>query len=274
LLGAAALLGLRSAGVLHPALVPAVRRAALINLGLNIVVSFLPQVNMAAHFGGAAVGAVAMLSGALTWGLPRYGPGDDFTRRSVISGWLASAAWILVGAYVASIALAWNAGKPWEPAEENRVEWHETGIDRLGIQAELPTSLERLDEPDEDGIRYVRFGNLARDPLVVRVGSYALAEPLDSLDVSDLEDAKERLRRPDEGFEIDVGPDCRPGGGGPYCFVRWRSTDEDPSEALRYEIAMGLLLDKEVAVYAAYRGVDSDRFENTAERIAESIRSR
>lgn len=57
-------------GFLPPAFVRGARRAALWNLGLNVMVSFVPHVDWAAHFGGGLVGA-ALVFFVLLRGLPK-----------------------------------------------------------------------------------------------------------------------------------------------------------------------------------------------------------
>lgn len=57
-------------GMLPKNLVPAARRAAMANLGLNFLASFAPHIDWAAHFGGGAIGA-ALVYGVFARGMPR-----------------------------------------------------------------------------------------------------------------------------------------------------------------------------------------------------------
>ena len=129
-----AVLGFAGRGLLHPVFVPGVRRAAGINLGLNVLVSFLPQVNMAAHFGGGAVGALLILSGALTRGLPRFGPGDDFTRPRTTPAWITYAAAVTIATSIVGLGLAWRAGEPWISIESRlEVRWETVSYTHLTL---------------------------------------------------------------------------------------------------------------------------------------------
>jgi len=106
LLGAAAVLGFRAMG-LPTELVTQLRKGALINLGLNIVVSLRPHVDWVAHLGGALAGALLLLlviRPKLSDGRPT--PADRlFTVLAVLC------ALALLGSVVVAIVV----GQPWQP---------------------------------------------------------------------------------------------------------------------------------------------------------------
>lgn len=62
LLCAHAVMAFKPEGLLPSAIVPGAKRAAMINLGLNLFVSFLPNIDMWAHFGGGLAGALVFLA--------------------------------------------------------------------------------------------------------------------------------------------------------------------------------------------------------------------
>lgn len=88
-------------GFLPKAFVPGARRAALWNLGLNVMVSFVPHVDWAAHFGGGLVGA-ALLFLVLMRGLPR---GDALASPGPRSGMALRAVAAVVGLMLAAGAV-------------------------------------------------------------------------------------------------------------------------------------------------------------------------
>lgn len=162
LLGADAVLAWRSRGLLPRAMVHAARRAALINLFINVANSFRPHVDMWAHFGGGAVGAALMLSGALTRGLPRLDANEgDETARAIRTGEPLKLAAAVVGALLlASLGLGLALGQPWalrEPVASVR-----TPLPSLGISLALPSNLE-LTPGAEGETEFVTVGDLFSD---------------------------------------------------------------------------------------------------------------
>lgn len=269
LLGAGAVLGFASRGLLHPALVPGVRRAAGINLALNLFVSFLPQVNVAAHLGGGLCGAALMFVPAWTRGLPRYGPGDDPARIDPSPTFLRPAAVGLVALFAVAIATAWTEGRPWAPRDA--LGWDTVTIERIGVRAEVPVALDRTDEPDEGEVRFVRYGNLRANPLVVRLGSAARTDDAGAEDDdspgSTIDALLSQLSEPPDGFRLERGPDRADGPAGPIATVRW-VRDRD---GIRFEVAAARLPGRDVVVYAAYRESDEAAFDGAALRVARSL---
>lgn len=105
LLGASVALAWRPSGLIPDAVVPAVRRNAMVNVVLNLAVSFLPNIDMMAHLGGGLVGALLVLTGAVTRGVttrPR-GHARAWLLAAIVSGAL------LGGAPVAALV----HGQPW-----------------------------------------------------------------------------------------------------------------------------------------------------------------
>ncbi|HND10774.1 MAG TPA: rhomboid family intramembrane serine protease [Pseudomonadota bacterium] len=106
LIGAAAVLGFRDFGL--PAdLVTQLRKNALINLGLNVLVSLRPHVDWVAHLGGLVAGVILLL----TFVKPKL-TDEDTPADKVFAG----LAILLVVALIGSAAIAIWVGQPWQVA--------------------------------------------------------------------------------------------------------------------------------------------------------------
>lgn len=177
LLGAEAVIAWRSQGLIVDSMIPGARRATAINLGINVLNSFRPHVDMWAHFGGGAVGAVLILSGVLTRGLPRLGElaaagnladADDLaipTGTSTLNLARSIAAVLLLG-----LCLGLAMGQPWNlkrPIEQERVD-----LPDLGFSLLLPKGLEVTPNPPEDEEIGVMIGDLFSDPGAMAVSVY------------------------------------------------------------------------------------------------------
>ena len=110
LLGAAAVLAFRPEGVLHPTVVPSIRRAAVINLVLAGAISFVPGVDLWAHLGGGVAGAAYVL--AMRSHFSAAGTRERPTSRAATI--FAS---VLAAIAIASFATAIIRGRPWELRE-------------------------------------------------------------------------------------------------------------------------------------------------------------
>lgn len=183
LLGAHAILAFRSQGLLPTALIPGAQKAAMINLGINVLNSFRPHVDMWAHFAGGAAGALLFASGLLTRTIPRLGdlersdvPVSQAEQRIPTSGalWLGGglSSLLLVG----GLAVALVAGRPFElrsgiPATRQRIE-------EVGVSLMLPTRRPPKVSTAPNG-KEVVFGDLLTDPMVISVFTLQLPAPLD-----------------------------------------------------------------------------------------------
>jgi len=115
LLAAEGALALRPRGLLPEVMVAVARRTAGVNLAINVLNSFRPQIDWAAHFGGGVVGAVLLLSGAITRGLPRLTEAapEEAPLDSREPSWLSPAAALLLLLAAAGVARAVLQGRPW-----------------------------------------------------------------------------------------------------------------------------------------------------------------
>jgi rhomboid protease GluP len=158
LLGAAAALAWRPAGIIPASVLPVIRRNAIVNLAISVVISFLPQVDGMAHLGGALVGAALVFSGALTRGVSTTAP----RRTRPLLGLCAIAcAAVLVAAFATAVV----RGRPWELADPGAM--IERRVGELGIT--VPEILAVREVEGTDGERIVVFGDPLADPLVLQI---------------------------------------------------------------------------------------------------------
>jgi membrane associated rhomboid family serine protease len=112
LLGAAfALVGPRQR--LLPALMSQMLRRQLVPMVIiNVAISFLPRIDLLAHFGGGLMGFALVATGLLTRGLPAAHPQPIDTPDP----WpLRIGAGLAIALMAASVALALITGRPWVP---------------------------------------------------------------------------------------------------------------------------------------------------------------
>lgn len=152
LLGASVALAWRPSGLIADAVLPAVRRNAMVNVVLNLAVSFLPTVDIMAHVGGGLVGAGLVFAGVVTRGVS--------TRpRAHARGWLVAAigAGTLLGA---APVVAILHGQPWQLVATGRVT-HDLGG---GATIEAPAAFGPAHvEREEDGRIVAVIGDPLRD---------------------------------------------------------------------------------------------------------------
>ncbi|MEX1366897.1 MAG: rhomboid family intramembrane serine protease [Nannocystaceae bacterium] len=178
LLAAEGVLALRPAGLLPDAVIPGLKRAALINLGLNIVNSFRPEVDWAAHAGGGVVGGLLVLAGVLTVGLPRLAElGQDARPHDRRPAWLRPTAVVLTSVLVGGGIYGIVRDAPWAPMQAPPLARRPLGTG--GLSLELPSTLgdpvELQEQPDQLTAVY---GDLVRDLMVVEVVVLRYERPL------------------------------------------------------------------------------------------------
>lgn len=150
-------------GLIPKAILPRAKRAAILNLGLNLFASFLPQIDYMAHFGGGIAGGLVLV-GFLLVGVPTSREGLDADRRPV---WLMPLTGLIVLAMVGSVATSIIVGKPWELVVEPNFERQQLGETEVSI--EIPTLLFTRPVHVEGEMTEASFGKLLRDPLVIGV---------------------------------------------------------------------------------------------------------
>lgn len=112
LFGAALGIAVRPRGLVPAAIVDNLKRAAVINLVINLAVSFVPGIDLMAHLGGGIAGLVLSFSGVLTRGLPPLSEDPERTADAR-SGW-TGAAWGSAVATVGCLVVACVLGQPWQ----------------------------------------------------------------------------------------------------------------------------------------------------------------
>lgn len=149
LMGATGALILRPGGLIPPQIAKAIGRRLLPLLVLNVGISFLPRVDLYAHFLGGAVGLLVTLAGPLR---PRPG-GPRGSAFTLAAGILA------FGALAASGALAVQRGAPWQLSGPPALE--DAAISDTGITLPLPVGIGppevKVDSPE---IKSLTFGAL------------------------------------------------------------------------------------------------------------------
>lgn len=172
LMTAQMVLAWRGGGILPVALRDALMKNSFQNLAINIVNSLRPGVDWAAHAGGGLAGALLMVTGLFTAGLPRWaelpdgvpGPADR------VPPWMRAAA-VLSGAILA-IGLVGGilAGRVWELGAAPTLA--PTLVGSSACMVDVPVGL----APDSDQpAGELLVGDVRADPVVVEVKAVAFA---------------------------------------------------------------------------------------------------
>lgn len=215
LLGAHAMLAFRGGGLVPDEILPGAKRAAMINLGLNVANSFQPHVDMAAHFAGGIAGAVIFV--ALRRGLPHVSDppsrGVPAPTSLVVTSGLCAA--LLVGAMGVALVTGDVLALDREPSFE-RVE-----LSTLGISIELPEDLEQNEDVTETGAAQSElvFGSPLED--AAWIGVLAMeTPPLDPTErEAEVAGLITALGQPTEGMEPST-PERFEDGGDPGVRVQ------------------------------------------------------
>ncbi|MEM6993481.1 MAG: rhomboid family intramembrane serine protease [Myxococcota bacterium] len=166
-LGASGVFALKPNSVIPEAVVPSIRRAAIINLVINLTVSFLPQVDLWAHLGGGIVGAELIFTGLLTRGLPRAdatetAPGLPGSSRGIRIAAVAS-----VVALGSGLAAAWVHGRPWQLGGDPVMETRTFGDG--GVSMRLPSYMPATESFQHHGLDAYAVGDIFTEPFAVVV---------------------------------------------------------------------------------------------------------
>lgn len=203
LLGAQAVLAFRARGYVPELVRPLLKKAAATNLALNVVVSFVPHVDWAAHFTGGACGALLVSSGLLLRGLPRLEEPDPAPGAGRRARALAVA---LGGLYVAGAVFGLVAGKAWEL--RRGALYVERVLPELGASASLPELVGEGSPEREEGRTAYAFGDES-GPLRIAIQRLTLP-PSRIAGALDLErehaELRQELSRVEEGLELVTPP--------------------------------------------------------------------
>jgi rhomboid protease GluP len=205
-LGASVALAWRPSGLVPDAVLGGFRRNAVVNVLINVAISFAPNIDMMAHFGGGIVGALLVLSGAITRGLGK----DNRASRPWLLG-AGLAALVMIAAPVVALVV----GRPWllfAPGDTT----HELGH---GATIRLPTQIGSALVVEDGPFTYVDVG----DPLRDRAGVSIVIKRLEGeIPADELDDAFAEL---DAGMTEEPEGATRIGkrevakGDGPRAFV-------------------------------------------------------
>ncbi len=263
LLGAHAVLAYRDRGLLPRALVPGARAAARTNTVINIAISFLPFVDMWAHFAGGATGALVMLSGVLTRGLAplgrREGGKIDAERAAIpTSLGLRGAAVLLLALLLTGPLLAFLPGAAlWQlHAAPARVPYR---LEALGLEVDALPGLRVREDGEARGL--VILGSEQYDPLVAYI-AHAPALPSEEFPV---EARLERFATAPELELEEVGAPMRFSGPGYHGVQRTFQSGDMFEDRVRLARG-GALLDVTVVRF------DGLGFHDEARRVAASAR--
>ncbi|NOY94091.1 MAG: rhomboid family intramembrane serine protease [Deltaproteobacteria bacterium] len=271
LLGAHAVLAFHKNTLFPAAMVPGARRAAVINLGINVFASFMPHVDMSAHFFGGAAGALLMLSGLMTRGLAHVPADGAKAELPPVHITAPKAMWLAASLGVALSLTALGVGFVQSQPLALRSPMPEvmTPLPSVGIELSLPALLElqptNASDPDA-GPKDMVFGDLLSDAMVIGVLAveYPEASPVDvEADAAELQ----RTLQPPEQATQD---------GPPQRFMQGRnlglSVNYSYPSGLILELAFLYLPDRLVRVQA-YRWPDMGAAPaGSAVRIAKSVR--
>lgn len=137
LLGASAVLGFKPSG-LPEFLARDLKKSAVQNMVINVINSFRPHIDWAAHLGGALVGLLLFWTGLMR---PRLGSADSAASRR--SDRVYNAIGALLGAALLScIGLSIMRGQPWQLQDSAAIARHSLGSTQLSFEA--PQSLGQL----------------------------------------------------------------------------------------------------------------------------------
>lgn len=220
LLAAEAAMAFYPQPLLPPVLLPVARRTALVNLAVNVLASFVPRVDVAAHVGGGIAGALVLLALA-RW---RQLPVQSSAARPP-HGALRALAALCVVAFAIGLSLAWREGRPWRldsGPELERVTWAD-----FPWSVDLPRGYARAAVPAEDPgvLESLELGDLRYDPSLIQLQWASLAQPSARSELeAELAELARELRSLD-GLEV-LAParlQTPPGARGEaYISVRYR----------------------------------------------------
>jgi rhomboid protease GluP len=183
LLTAAAVLGLRPRGQIPTLIARDLRKNALLNMGIMVLISLSPHVDYLAHLGGALAGIVLVGSGLLR---PTISLSMDDAERPEPTAW----PWrLLCGVFVlglyGSLAVALHHGKPWllvRPMELSR-----QPLGTTGLSLEVPVLLGRAQiVKRDDGATEAAFGDGLHAPITLAVVTRPFDPPIPDEDSATL----------------------------------------------------------------------------------------
>ncbi|HTV21886.1 MAG TPA: rhomboid family intramembrane serine protease [Polyangiaceae bacterium] len=192
LLGAHAALAFYPRPLLPAGLIPLARRAAATNLVLNLVNSFNPHVDAAAHIGGGLMGALVLVSMAMLGGLSSHGRASPPPSRALR---VATGAFAVL--FVVGLGRGIVAGRPWQLDSAPELE----RVPLTGSPWSVAIPRGQASRPSGDDAAK-EFGNLAHDPTLVDISWVPLSDaPADREPHDELTMILHQLASVPEGLE-------------------------------------------------------------------------
>lgn len=253
---------LRPRGLVPPVVAARMKKRIWTPVLLNGLISFMPGIDFAAHLGGGLAGFLLVFSGLLTRGLSAS---DRQEKRSLIVDLVAG---VLLLAAVASVAAAFAHGRPWELREGPRVT--RRNISNTGVSLSVPSSLvEDEHNAQEDGATVRTWGDLARDPVVIRAIVTRVGERLPdegrelrtqglAQELAALDNKGATVTDPSHVVEVDGRP--------------FATTAQTTSQRLHVRLWATAQDDREILLVAHTRDEASPAWKQLAERVAETVR--
>ena len=194
LLGASLGIALRPGDLVPPMVVQNLKRMAIINLVINVSVSFQPGIDFMAHLGGGVLGLGLAFSGVLSRGLA---PVTEDPERSDDTRWTVPA-WVAAGATVGSLVLACALGRPWVLAHAPAL--HETTLEGTAFSVKVPEAEGVRSE--EEGVVRFEFGDTLTEPVSVSVVVAPWSPSLPPLTEEDIAAWRKRAPALEDGIEL------------------------------------------------------------------------
>lgn len=269
LLGAEAVMAFYPQPLLPPVLLPVARRTALVNLGINLLASFVPRVDVAAHIGGGIAGALVLLALARWRQLAVQSPEPRAPHVA-----LRALAALGIASFAVALSTAWLEGRPWRLAlgpELERVSWA-----GLPWSVEIPRGYATAAVATADGQarESLELGDLRHDPSLIQLHWASLTQSSARSELeAELTELARELRSL-EGLEV-LAParlHTEPGArGGDYISVRYRYA-QNPEIVDDWAIGVreGVRVRVHVSAWAALESAS----EGLAARILQSFERR
>jgi membrane associated rhomboid family serine protease len=263
LLGAEAALAFYPRPLLPLALVALSRRAAAVNLGVNLVISFNPHVDLAAHVGGGVMGMAVLVSMAALGDLSSHG------RAAPPVGWrLRALAGALAAMFSVGLVLAIVHGRPWEI--DTAPELERVTLSGSPWSVEIPQGRAPRVELDR-GMSTV-FGNLAYDSSVVDISWVPLSSAAKERGPwAELAEIARQLTELPAGLEQLIPPRLLQDAARPArssVTFRYRFSTE-PEQV--QELAVGIIDSMQVSVNVSGWAKLPRAFDGLARRVLESL---